>query len=461
MFIGRKEELRILTNVTNEKGRKLIATIGRRGNGKTTLHNFFKEKISSKNYKIIEFSGIKNMPEKKQVLLSSNILNSDIFQYNWQTFFNQLEQDLKTYQYDYEKIFIFIDEFAWLHTKQSNFLDHFSVFWNKLTNFDNVYCLITSSAVSWMNKNVLRNVGGLYHKVDCLIKLKSFSLEETKEYLKNIKGINNNKEILDYYLLTGGIPRYLNKINKNDLFERNAYNVFNTPISNEFDNLFNSVFSSNNIHSKIVELFKKQGYITIKEISEKLNKTPQTVENAIEDLLASDLISKEQGIKNKERNIRYYLSDLFCLNFIKIKEFSEEYFRQQQFFIRNGYNLELAIQNNIDFINKHLSRSGFEHKTYKLFLNEDDKKSQIDLVIDYNNGRYSILEIKNKKDKYVIDKEEYFKITKRYEMLQHYLKENKVKNPVIDIIFVSLYGIEQREKINYTNVIDFNILDYY
>lgn len=208
-------------------------------------------------------------------------------------------------------------------------------------------------------------------------------------------------------------------------------------------------------------MFKKQGYITIKEISEKLNKTPQTVENAIEDLLASDLISKEQGIKNKERNVRYYLSDLFCLNFIKIKEFSEEYFRQQQFFIRNGYNLELAIQNNINFINKHLSRSGFEHKTYKLFLNEDDKKSQIDLVIDYNNGRYSLLEVKNKKDKYIIDKEEYFKITKRYEMLQNYLKENKIRNPVIDIIFVSLYGIEQREKINYTNVIDFNILDYY
>lgn len=78
------------------------------------MHNFFKEKISSKNYKIIEFSGIKNMPEKKQVLLSSNILNSDIFQYNWQTFFNQLEQDLKTYQYDYEKIFIFIDEKLYL-----------------------------------------------------------------------------------------------------------------------------------------------------------------------------------------------------------------------------------------------------------------------------------------------------------------------------------------------------------
>lgn len=54
------------------------------------------------------------MPEKKQVLLSSNILNSDIFQYNWQTFFNQLEQDLKTYQYDYEKIFIFIDEKLYL-----------------------------------------------------------------------------------------------------------------------------------------------------------------------------------------------------------------------------------------------------------------------------------------------------------------------------------------------------------
>lgn len=456
MFIGRRKELQQLHSIVSEKGRKLIATIGRRGNGKTSLHNYFKQKLEGK---IIEFSGQKGVSEKKQVKNCSIVLRNKLLEFNWLNFFLQLEEDVLYYSTQHKKVFIFIDEFAWLHTKQSDFIEHFGTFWNRLTHLDNLYCFVTSSAVSWMDKNVLKNKGGLYHKVNLLIKLKSFSLEETKEYLTIIKNIKDKKEILDYYLLTGGVPRYLDRINGNFLFEQNAYNIFYSPISSEFEELFDSIFSTDNLHSKAVMLFKNKNFLTIQEASVILNKTSKTIESVFEDLVASDILSKEENIKPKERNIRYYLSDLFCFNYIKTEKLSVDYFKQHRFSIRNGYNLELAIQNNIDFICKNISRNGFDVSTYKLYL---DDKAQIDLIINYGSNQYSLLEIKNKNKIYIIDKEEYHKLVNRVEQFQKYLLKNKIKQPKIDLIIISFYGSKQTENYNidFINYIDFPLIEF-
>lgn len=58
---------------------------------------------------------------------------------------------------------ILIDEFPWLNVKGSWFAEDFGAFWNKVIT-DNVKIIITGSSVAWMNKNVFRAKGGVYHK---------------------------------------------------------------------------------------------------------------------------------------------------------------------------------------------------------------------------------------------------------------------------------------------------------
>lgn len=277
------------------------------------LNEEFKNKIKNDDCLIIEFKGNKNLKKQQQIKNCVNELKNKLFDFNlelnkckdWNIFFNNLVEQLKYYKN--KKIVIFIDEFAWLHNYNSGFVDEFSSFYDKLMSF-NILFIITGSAVSWMNKNVIKTSGGLHGKVHKTIKLKAFNLKETIEYLKYINSSYNFMDFINYYFYTGSVVRYLEKIKPNKNLLENIKNIYengNDVYNSEFNELFFSIFESkSNIHKDIVECFKKGNQKTKTELSKILKYSYRAISDAVDDLVVSDILCEKKTMV-KRRKIKY------------------------------------------------------------------------------------------------------------------------------------------------------------
>lgn len=464
-FIGRKNELRILKNNLNEKSRKLVSIIGRRGVGKSRLNLEFKQRylINDENIKIIEFRGRKQSSKQEQIkncLLDFNKalnLNIKLSHYDdWKVFFDEIFEEIEYFYFNNpnKKIVFIIDEFAWLHNKKSNFVEHFAYFYDKFMNF-NILFVITASAVSWMNKNVLKTAGGLHHKVHKVIKLKAFSLKETIEYLQEKEPNLSFNECINYYFFTGGVARYLEKISFYDDFLNNVKNVYfneSNEENSEFNEIFNLIFESKNtIHKDIVLSFQKGNRKTVQDLTKELKYSYNAISSAVEDLVVSDILSVNQNFGKNKKDKVYFLSDLFCYFYIKSFNGKQINYSSINNHSLRGFAFEILVFLNIDDILSYLKRSGFDYKIFSWY----NKKSQIDLIIDFLNKHFSLIEVKFYDKVFVVDQEIANNILNKKEQ---FLESLKTKNNDIDVIFVSLLGTKNNSYLNY---LDVSLLDVF
>lgn len=469
-FIGRKNEIRELLSAFNSNQSLFYSIIGRRGVGKTYLINHFYKKIIKTDFLLLEYTGRKKVSKIKQIDLflyeTKKMLNISDFEFDhktkgikhWNQVFDFLAEELKK---EHRKILLVIDEFAWFHTKQSNFAEEFGIFWNKIKTQNNIFILISGSAVSWMNKNVFYSKGSLYHKTSKIIKLKPFSYTETTEFFKKKSPHISIMEIVQYYLLTGGVVRYLDKIRLEQNIQENLNNIFqffDLSENNEFQNLFDSTFNSNktNLHREIVELFQYKNHLTIDFIFSKLNKVSvQSIYSALNDLIVSDIVLKIENIKDKNKPI-YILSDLFCFYNVKLitKNNHLNLFDGDLLNKYNGYAFELFAFLNTDFIKSEIGRNGIISKQYK-FQNEN---TQIDMLIDYGKHQYSIVECKFLNNEFLIDLEyEKNLLNKKNELIKFLKERKKVKRFNIDYIMLTLNGMKKHKACSIFNIIEVTI----
>lgn len=466
-FIGRKEELQELKDFLKTPERRLISLIGRRGVGKTRLKEEFKRKYVEDNqlknkenatYFLIEFRGKKNQTEKqliKNCLSDLEIFfNKDLTQEkqnrekeinNWHEFFLFCDDLLSSIN---KKVVFIIDEFAWLHTKGSGFVDEFAEFYDKLMIKDILF-IISGSSVSWMNKNVIKTSGGLHGRTHRTLKLKAFNLEETKEYLSE-KGITHFIDVVNYYFYTGGVVRYLEKIDGSRNLLENVKYIYengNNVSNSEFEELFYSIFEGKaKIHRQILMEFKKGNSKTKVELSESLKIPYNTVSAALDDLVVSNILSCKEHYGNEKKGKVYFLTDLFCYFYIKMldgKIINYSILDNQQL---KGFAFEILVFLNIELFKKHISRAGFESKAYSW----QNKNAQIDLILDYGKEKFSLIEVKfyNK----ILDIDEKITndiINKKDEFLNQIKKVHKE----MDVIFISLLGTNNKDRrINYIDI---------
>lgn len=455
-FIGRISETKQLRKEFQKDGKSLVAVIGRRGVGKTTfINNFVLNEIDNADYLILKIEGKKNKPLKQQIkdifFYVSRILkytkeDVDFFNKNisWFSFFTLLSEYCNR-----KKVLIIIDEFAWLHTKCSNFVEEFGGFYNAVI-LSQTKIIISASAISWMNKNVIQNKGSMFHKISLLINLKSFSIKETFEYLK-VNGFNINSDVMfKYYMITGGVVRYLEKLKPEQTFEENAVEIFknnNNSTGLEFEELFKQTFSSNtNAHQKIVDCFHKQNSHSISSIQKETSLSFTTISTILEELVVSDILSIKSNYKNKKRENIYFITDLFCLSHLKLvknKILCQNIFNNQSFNINKGFILEIIVLKNIDLIKKEIGRSGFESIEYSL----RNKDNQIDLIIEYSKNKYSIIEVKFYHVPFVLDEEYQKELMKKKDSFEKFLISKKIKDFDIDFIIFSMNGVKKTDTV--------------
>jgi len=417
-LIGRKKEIELINNYLQSNKAEFLVVCGRRRIGKTFLiKHFFKNKFT------FYMSGSENATKTQQlfnftVALKeySNIPYPSIN--SWQEAFVQLKHFLSNIEAD-RKIVVFIDELPWLDSTKSGFLSAFEYWWNTYASSDNrIFLIVCGSATSWIMNKIIRNRGGLHNRVTQQMHLQPFTLQETETFLHSRNIILDRYQIAECYMIMGGVPYYLEQLQKGLSIYQNIDNLFfskNGILRDEFDKVYNSLFKHSGKYIQIIEaLSNKNKGLSREEIVEITNITDGgTFTKMLEELELCDFIRSYYSFGKKLRNKTYQLIDfysLFYLNFVKNKQTTDEHFwtniiNNSIHHVWSGYAFEqLCLMHNAQ-IRQKLGISGVLTYTSSWRSNEPSFGAEIDLVIDRRDHIINLCEIKYSDDEFIIDKE--------------------------------------------------------
>ncbi len=458
-MIGRKKEIHILEELYSGNKAEFVAIYGRRRIGKTYLvDEVFRDRITFRHAGLspVEMNNSAKSPLKSQLeafyysLILAGMKKSKCPK-DWLEAFFMLESYLQSIDRG-ERMLIFLDELPWMDTSKSGFITAFESFWNSWACNKNIMLIVCGSANSWIMNELINNHGGLYGRVTHEIKLEPFSLKECEECLKDKHIEYSRYDIVQTYMIFGGIPYYLNYLNRNLSLAANVDELFfgkNALLKIEYDRLFASVFKNAEMAKRIVELLstKNIGY-TRKEISEKI-KVSNSGEfgKLLNSLIVSDFVVSYVPFGEGKRNEKYKLVDPFCLFYLKFVKNSETI--NESFWSNNvnsqsivswrGFAFENVCFNHIKQIKEGLGISGVVSKQSAWIDQEDGV--QIDLIIERKDNIVNMCEIKFYSDVFKVDKNYDMLLRKRVSVLSnHLLKKCAIHNTLI-----TTYGIKDNE----------------
>ena len=326
-IIGRTAEQSTLLKALASDEAELIAVFGRRRVGKTYLIREYFHK-----HMLFDFSGVHNetlpgqLTNFRNTLAYAMKLNIQLeVPKSWTEAFFQLRNIIEPL-ITKNKGVVFLDEFPWLNSPRSGFLQAFEFFWNSWASRQkNLIVVICGSAASWMIQNVVRNKKGLHNRITRKIRLLPFTLSETRAYLRH-RNINLNEyQIMQLYMAMGGIPQYLKGIDPGKSATQNIDQMCFTKegiLQTEFTDLYRSLFDEADKHILIVRaLASKPGGLTRKQIIEVLGKsTGGSVTNLLDELTESGFIASYLPFKKNVRDTVYKLADEYSRFYLKFME---------------------------------------------------------------------------------------------------------------------------------------------
>ena len=123
----------------------------------------------------------------------------------------------------------------------------FDNFWNSWAVDQNLVVVICGSSALWMSNNIIIDKEVLHNRVTQRIHLKPFTLNEVEEFFSK-QGIDMPRySIIQLYMATGGIPYYLQFVQKVDTAAQSTDKLFfckQALLYNEFDNLYRALFKT-------------------------------------------------------------------------------------------------------------------------------------------------------------------------------------------------------------------------
>lgn len=325
-LLGRQRETQILQKCMSSGVAEFIAIYGRRRVGKTFLvKQFFDDKFDFYMTGIYEGTREMNLQLFAQAL-SRHSGVSVAAPSNWIAAFDQLRSYLAGLRRK-KRVVVFIDEMPWLDTPGSRFLPALEHFWNSWgSDQRNLKLVVCGSATTWMMNKLIGHHGGLHNRLTERIHLFPFTLAETEEYFRSRGIALNRHQIVEAYMIVGGIPFYLSKFSRGEGLPQNIDRLFfrrnDAEMRSEYDFLFRSLFNDAEHYRAIVELLATRSKgMTRSEIQQALQlKGGGGLTEMLTNLEHCDFIRKYAPFGKKERMAMYQLTDfysLFYINFVK------------------------------------------------------------------------------------------------------------------------------------------------
>jgi uncharacterized protein len=454
-FIGRKPEIAVLQEALASSAAELIAVYGRRRVGKTYLIRSIYEKEL-----LFELTGLNKASVSEQLqnftltLVKTFDLKLAINRpKNWLEAFHYLMQLLEPQLVTHKRV-IFIDEMPWFDTHKSGFLRAFDHFWNSWASKQKkLIVVICGSAAFWMIQNITRNKNGLYNRITRRIRLMPFNLQEAELFLQNRYIELDRYSVLQLYMVTGGIPQYLNEMRRGESVMQTIDRMCFTNdgiLTHEFQNLYTALFGAFEKHEKIVEtLANKPNGMTRTEIMEtcQLN-SGGSLSRWIDELLESGFITEFIPFQKSAKDSIYKLTDEFSLFYFKFmagsKSFGEGIWQSkaqgQAWKSWSGLAFENLCLKHIHQIKKALGISGVysEQSAWRYAPKDGSKGTQIDLVIDRQDNCINLCEMKFSLSEFTIDK----KYAEELQLKKHiFMAQTQVKKSVF-ISMLTTFGVK-------------------
>lgn len=457
-IIGREEEMAILNSLLQSKQPELLAIYGRRRVGKTFLiKTFFHDHI------VFSCTGQHKGTTEEQLLNFTEKLNTYFpgqshlpAPKTWQEAFIRLRDGLLAIKRKKKKV-VFIDELPWFDSHKSGFLSSFSYFWNAYASeMQELIVVICGSAASWIIEKVVNDKGGLHNRITRRIRLLPFNLQETQQFLLNKNIRYGHYELLQLYMIMGGIPAYLDEVKRGKSVAQNIEALCFSKdgiLSGEFNNLYAALFYTPEKHIQVIQaLAKKNKGLTRTEILKAGRLvTGGTLSKVLNELTESGFIEKIYPFGKKEKESLYRLTDEYSLFYFRFMH-QQKARGKDQWLIKQasssymtwcGYAFENICLKHINQVKQAL-QIGAVHSNSASWVfhgSNNHKGTQIDLLIDRADHIINICEIKYSSKEFRIDKK-YFKAL--YDKKEVFRKRSGSRKTIL-LTFISTYGIAENE----------------
>jgi len=399
------------------KNAEFVALYGRRRVGKTFLvKSLFESEF------IFYASGMQDGDTATQI----ENFNSEIANFggttlnataNWSDAFENLNKLIEKSSKIGKKV-VFLDEVSWMGSSNSGFVAALDHFWNRwMSSRDDVLLIVCASATSWIIDNLVNNTGGLHNRLTDHMQLMPFTLMECEEFFKD-KGIMMPKyQILESYMIFGGVPYYLDFFEADRSLAQNVDRIFfapDAPLKYEYTNLYRALFKNADNYIKVIEaLATKRKGLMRGEISvlSKI-KGGGTLTKILSDLINCGFIQEYLAFGKQKRNSIFQLVDaftLFHLSFTdKQKRFTDNFWLHYSttpaHSAWSGYAFELVCLLHIPQIKNSLGISGVLTEASSWRSNSSVPGAQIDMVLDRSDRIIHLCEMKFTSTEYTISK---------------------------------------------------------
>lgn len=370
-FIGRKDELKLLSSLFAKNTASLVVVYGRRRIGKSRLIEEF-----GKQRKFFSFAGL--YPEK-------NTTTQHQLQAFYKRFKEQFDVAVEPFsdwsdafyhlakQTRKENVVILFDEISWMGSGDINFLGKLKNAWDlEFKKNVNLVLVLCGSVSIWIEKNLLSHKG-FYGRFSLKLKLSELSLPESNQFWNLQKGMVSSYEKLKILSVIGGVPKYLEEIIPVHSADENIKRLCFSPsglLYNDYDYIFSSMLErESNLYQQIIE-FLCNKRLQREEILNALNKkSGGIITNYIDELESSGFIARDftWGLKTgkisklsqyriSDNYIRFYIKYILpSLHQIRLGKFSNHSLNALPGWASiMGLQVENLVLNNRDLIRRHM-----------------------------------------------------------------------------------------------------------
>ena len=447
----------------NSKKSEFVVVCGRRRVGKTfIIREFFKENI------VFQLSGLSNRPTNEQLKNFSHTLSlytgkEEVLPEDWLDAFYRLEKYLLTLE-NKRKV-VFLDELPWLDTPNSNFVAGLEHFWNGWASArKDIVLVVCGSSTSWIMDNLINNHGGLHNRITNQFIIQPFNLQETEEMLLS-KGFRLFRyEIVECYMVMGGIPFYIDMLDASKSLSKNIDELFFDPVGamhNEFENLYAALFRKSDDYVRVVKAMSQHSKgITRNDIVASTGlKSGSALTTILKNLEYCGFIRSYTNFAYAKKETLFLLIDfysLFYFRFIHGKGFRDiKYWSAIQptpeFYAWAGISFELLSLQHIEQIKKALGIAGVLANVYGWRSRKKNGDAQIDLIIDRNDQTTNLCEMKFCKGRFAINKKYAEELRNKIDVFEAEIRNKKT----LQLTFVTTKGVERN---GHSNVVTNEVL---
>jgi hypothetical protein len=303
-----------------------------------------------------------------------------------------------------------------------------------------------------MIQNILNNKGGLHNRVTTRLRITPFTLSETEAYLKS-RGVTLDRyQVLQLYMVMGGIPQYLKEIRPSESAIQTIDRVFFTKhglLKDEFNKLYTSLFDNALHHVTVVRaLATKSKGMTRNEIIEATDlSSGGTTTNVLSELEESGFILSYVPFEKTFKEAVFRLADEYSLFYIKYIEKSRttgvgtwmKLSEQASWKSWSGYAFEAVCFKHIPQIKAALGIALIytEESVWRYIPEKGTVGAQIDLLLDRRDYCINLCEIKFSTDKFTVTKKYAEELTQKKQVFIERVKPKKT----VFITMITTYGV--------------------